>query len=260
MEGTKKYEHFFFFEFFRNILIDIDGEGKEIKNIRYSKFHLKDLELIFEPIKEKESKYDFTWHSGFKSRRNLRELKYPEIFDIFLRVFSFKISALDTLSEFKDFWNYHFKFSGKEKEEFLYFLLFCIEHSIEQHFEYGESHHLLVSPKIIYERKKVLETFKKNILSIVGKEDNTTVSVKKDFTLKQRIILLNEIGFFDSDYIKKLSTQKKGKLVAAILSNNPKNTEDSIRYMNGNNGKNPIDPYSHKEYVETIRHFLKEYN
>ena len=54
-------------------------------------------------------------------------------------------------------------------------------------------------------------------------------------TLKQDVLLLHRIGFFELEPVKNLTTQNQGRLVGRLFGKNEKNAEDLIRNRQGKN-------------------------
>lgn len=78
-----------------------------------------------------------------------------------------------------------------------------------------------------------------NLFSEFINNKNTPASASTiNITLKQKIYLLDKLGFFDLDKVKELTEAKKGKLVSLLLHTSQKNTTDTIRERYSFNEKN----------------------
>jgi hypothetical protein len=85
--------------------------------------------------------------------------------------------------------------------------------------------------------------------------DNDTNSTK--LTLKQQVLLMQKLGFFELEPIKPLTMQNLGKLLGRLFGRNEKNTEDLIR---NRQGKNVDKKYSLEgsEVTEAVNALLTE--
>jgi hypothetical protein len=79
-----------------------------------------------------------------------------------------------------------------------------------------------------------LPILEKEFLSLTTKS-NSNESEQKEFTLthKQQILLLKELGLFETVIFKNFTTEKKGKIIGSLLGKDNKNTENYIRYSGG---------------------------
>lgn len=68
--------------------------------------------------------------------------------------------------------------------------------------------------------------------SEIGKNEPEKSS-KEMLTHKQQILLLRELGVFNTDYFMNLNLIQKGELIGNLLNRDFKNTENYIRYSNG---------------------------
>lgn len=94
------------------------------------------------------------------------------------------------------------------------------------------------------EIQKGFEEFK---LKINNETQTNKKPSKKDISLKQKIYLLDKIGFFDLEKVNDLNETEKGKLVSLLLYTSEKNTIDYIRNkysFNEKNQKKSIDQLS----------------
>jgi hypothetical protein len=83
-----------------------------------------------------------------------------------------------------------------------------------------------------------LDKFNELINSNINDKNNSILTSKTNITLKQKIYLLDKIGFFDLDKVKDLNETEKGKLVSLLLFSSQKNTTDTIREKYSFNEKN----------------------
>lgn len=77
-----------------------------------------------------------------------------------------------------------------------------------------------------------------NVEQADNSDEATLTSV---LALKQQILLLENLGFFEIPLVKQLTETQKGKVFGYLLNRNHKNTEDAIRYRNMNKNQVPKD-------------------
>ena len=76
---------------------------------------------------------------------------------------------------------------------------------------------------------------------------------------KAQIMLLYELGVFELEQIKNLTTEKKGKLFSMLLNRNEKNSTEYIRNINPDGNKNTdLNPYNIAKQVNAVKELLKE--
>ena len=91
------------------------------------------------------------------------------------------------------------------------------------------------------------------------KKGKFSIPVKQMLRSKEQIMLLNEIGFFELDFVKNLTTESKGRLFSKLLNRNWKNITEYIRYCDPDGHKSMEDnPYRHSTYLAKIQKFIEE--
>jgi hypothetical protein len=100
-------------------------------------------------------------------------------------------------------------------------------------------------------RKKYKVEIKKNLPPIIENINE----VENDKPIPYKIALLNEIGFFELDKIKKLSKENQFKIIQKLTSGTPRTIKGNVNVLNKNSNEDRTK-YTSNNYTDEVKIYL----